>query len=72
MRTARLDEIMRQKDPALKEVVEQLARGNVRQAVDNLQRQGRIREIVDPQERLKRNRASVCGESRKYAGDLAG
>ena len=30
MRTARLDEIIRQKDPALKEAVEQLARGEVR------------------------------------------
>ena len=29
MQTARLDEIVRQKDPALKEAVEQLARGDV-------------------------------------------
>ncbi len=28
MKTAKLDEIIRQKDPALKEVVEQLARGS--------------------------------------------
>ena len=52
MRTARLDEIVRQKDAALKEVVEQLARGEVRQAVENLQAQGRVREILEPQERL--------------------
>jgi ATP-dependent exoDNAse (exonuclease V) alpha subunit len=53
MRTARLDEIVRQKDAALKEVVEQLARGEVRQAVCNLETQGRVREILDPQERLQ-------------------
>ena len=33
LRTARLDEIIRQKDPALKEAVEQLARGEVREAI---------------------------------------
>ena len=32
MRTARLDEIIRQKDPALKEAVEQLARGEVQRS----------------------------------------
>ena len=32
--TARLDEIVRQKDPALKEVVEQLSRGKVREAIE--------------------------------------
>jgi conjugative relaxase-like TrwC/TraI family protein len=52
MQTARLDEIVRQKDPALKEVVEQLARGEVREAIDNLVRQGRVHEIVNRDERL--------------------
>jgi conjugative relaxase-like TrwC/TraI family protein len=52
MRTARLDEIVRQKDPALKEVVEQLSRGEVREAVANLDRQGRVHEIPDREERL--------------------
>lgn len=52
MRTARLDEIIRQKDPALKEVVEQLARGDVREAIDNLNQQGRVHEIADRQERI--------------------
>src|SRR5258708_28036621 len=41
--TARLDEIVRQKDPALKEVVEQLSRGNVREAIEGLDTQGRVR-----------------------------
>ena len=52
MQTARLDEIVRQKDPALKEVVEQLARGEVREAIDNLDSQGRVHEIVNRDERL--------------------
>jgi conjugative relaxase-like TrwC/TraI family protein len=50
--TARLDEIVRQKDPALKEVVQQLARGDVRDAIENLDAQGRVHEIVDREERL--------------------
>jgi ATP-dependent exoDNAse (exonuclease V) alpha subunit len=52
MRTARLDEIIRQKDPALKEAVGQLARGEVREAIDNLNSQGRVHEIGDRQERI--------------------
>ncbi len=52
LRTARLDEVIRQKDPALKEVVEQLARGEVRDAIGNLNEQGRVHEIGDRQERI--------------------
>ncbi len=52
LRTAHLDEIIRQKDPALKEVVEQLARGEVRQAIASLNLQGRVHEISDRQERI--------------------
>jgi ATP-dependent exoDNAse (exonuclease V) alpha subunit len=52
LRTARLDEIIRQKDPALKEVVEQLARGDVREAISNLNGQGRVHEIGDRAERI--------------------
>ena len=51
--TACLDEIVRQKDPALKEVVEQLSRGQVREAMEKLDDQGRIHEIVDPNERFQ-------------------
>jgi conjugative relaxase-like TrwC/TraI family protein len=51
--TARLDEIVRQKDPALKEVVEQLSRGQVREAMEKLDDQGRIHEISDPNERFQ-------------------
>ncbi len=52
MQTARLDEIVRQRDPALKQVVEQLARGDVFGAIDNLDQQGRVHDIVGRQERL--------------------
>jgi conjugative relaxase-like TrwC/TraI family protein len=53
MRTARLDDIVRQKDPALKETVEQLARGEVRKAIANLDDQGRVHEIGDRIERVQ-------------------
>ncbi len=53
MRTARLDEIVRQKDPALKETVEQLARGQVREAIAGLDEQGRVHEIGDRGDRLQ-------------------
>jgi ATP-dependent exoDNAse (exonuclease V) alpha subunit len=53
MRTAKLDEIVRQKDPALKSTVELLAMGDVSAALDALQQQGRIREIPNPDERIR-------------------
>ena len=53
MRTARLDDIVRQKDPALKETVEQLARGEVRKAIASLDDQGRVHEIGDRAERVQ-------------------
>ena len=53
MLTARLEEIVRQKDPALKETVEQLARGQVREAIGRLERQGRVHEIADADERMR-------------------
>jgi conjugative relaxase-like TrwC/TraI family protein len=52
LRTAYLDEIIRQKDPALKEAVQQLARGEVRAAIGNLKQQGRVVEIRDREERI--------------------
>ena len=53
MRTAKLDEIVRQKDPELKFAVEMLATGQVSAALDALQKQGRIREISDGDERIR-------------------
>jgi conjugative relaxase-like TrwC/TraI family protein len=52
MQTARLDAIVRQKDPALKEAVEQLSRGEVKEAIENLDRQGRVHQIEDRDARL--------------------
>jgi len=53
MRTAKLDEIVRQRDPALKSAVELLATGQTATALNLLYQQGRIREIPDPQERIR-------------------
>ncbi len=53
MHTAHLDEIIRQKDAALKHAVEQLAHGQVQEAIENLRQQGRVHEIVDRHERLE-------------------
>jgi conjugative relaxase-like TrwC/TraI family protein len=52
MQTAKLGEIVRQKDPSLKEAVEQLARGDVFGGIASLDQQGRVHEIVNAQERL--------------------
>jgi ATP-dependent exoDNAse (exonuclease V) alpha subunit len=53
MRTAKLDEIVRQKDPALKSAVQLLAKGQVSVALESLQQQGRVKEIPSPQERIR-------------------
>jgi ATP-dependent exoDNAse (exonuclease V) alpha subunit len=53
MRTARLDEIVRQQDPALKSAVELLASGQVSVALEALQKQGRVREVPDQEERIR-------------------
>ena len=52
MRTVRLEEIVRQKDPELKQTVEQLARGEVGEALAGLERQGRIHEVKGHHERI--------------------
>jgi conjugative relaxase-like TrwC/TraI family protein len=53
MCTAKLDHIVRQKDLALKSVVEFLATSRVSAALDVLQRQGRVKEIPDTEERIR-------------------
>jgi ATP-dependent exoDNAse (exonuclease V) alpha subunit len=65
IRTAHLDEIVRQRDPELKAVVEQLSRGDVQTAVERLDHQGRVHEIAPREERL----AAVANE---YAKDQHG
>ena len=52
IQVARLDEVIRQKDPALREIVEQLSRGQVREAIEKLDAQDRVHEIADRSERL--------------------
>jgi conjugative relaxase-like TrwC/TraI family protein len=53
LRTAKLDEVVRQKDPELKRVVNDLAHGRVREAVSELDRQGRVHEIPDRNQRFE-------------------
>ena len=52
MKTVKLEEIVRQRDPELKEVVEQLAHGHVHEAIRNLDQQGRVHEIRGRDERI--------------------
>ena len=53
MRTAKLDEIVRQRDPELKSAVEMLAKGEVSKALGVLQQQGRVAEIPDREARVR-------------------
>jgi len=53
MRTAKLDEIVRQQDPTLKAAVELLATGQASAALDALQQQGRVKEISGAKERIR-------------------
>ena len=62
MHTAKLDEIIRQKDPALKAAVELLATGQTAAALNLLEQQGRVREVSDAQERI-RSIARIFAES---------
>ena len=58
MKTVKLDEIVRQRDPELKLAVELLARGDVGQAIAHLDRQGRVHEIGQREERI----TAIAGE----------
>ncbi len=53
MSTAKLDQIVRQREPGLKTAVEYLSRGDVSEGIRALRAQGRIREIIDPAERVR-------------------
>jgi conjugative relaxase-like TrwC/TraI family protein len=64
MKTARLDQIVRQKDPELLRAVEHLSRGEVAEGVALLEQQGRVTEITDPERRI----ASIA---RNYADNPA-
>ena len=53
MAVARLHDIKRQQDAALKAVVERLSEGQVRDAVRRLEAQGRVHAIAEPDDRLR-------------------
>jgi conjugative relaxase-like TrwC/TraI family protein len=53
MRTAKLDQIVRQKDPALKSAVEHLAHGRSAKALIDLRDQGRVHQIPDREGRIR-------------------
>jgi hypothetical protein len=65
MRTATLNDIVRQRDPELKQVVEQLAAGQVRAAVESLDQQGRVHQVKGHEER-------ITAIAREYAKSPAG
>lgn len=52
MHTVKLDEILRQRDPELKEAVEMLARGHVAAAIESLDIQGRVHEVIGREARI--------------------
>ncbi len=52
MKTAQLDQIVRQKDPELLRAVEHLSRGEVAEGVALLEQQSRVTEIANPQRRI--------------------
>ena len=60
MKTAQLDQIVRQKDPELLRAVEHLSRGEVAEGIFLLEQQGRVTEITDPRKR-------VAAMARSYA-----
>ena len=64
MRTATLNDIVRQRDPELKQVVEQLARGQVGAAVESLDQQGRVHQVKGHEERI----AAIAREYAKSPG----
>ncbi|WP_235011405.1 AAA family ATPase [Bryocella elongata] len=59
MRTATLNDIVRQLDPELKHVVEQLARGQVGAAVESFDQQGRVHQVKGRDERVAVSRIHV-------------
>jgi ATP-dependent exoDNAse (exonuclease V) alpha subunit len=52
MHTVKLNEILRQRDPELKEAVEMLARGHVAAAIESLDIQGRVHEVRGREHRI--------------------
>ena len=65
MRTSLLETIVRQKDPALLAAVEKLSRNETADGVSMLKDQGRVRQIVDREERIRRDCEETTLPSRK-------
>src|SRR5438105_2412046 len=60
MSTVQLSEIVRQRKPELKRTVEKLSAREMRQAIDSLEQQGRIVEILNAKQRLKTIASAFC------------
>jgi conjugative relaxase-like TrwC/TraI family protein len=60
MATVKLSEIVRQRKPELKRTVEKLSAREMREAIDSLEQQGRIIEIVSTKQRLKTIASAYC------------
>jgi len=60
MTTAQLNEIVRQRDPELKQTVAKLSVRNIREAVVELESRGKIIEIPSERERLERIAQDYC------------
>jgi len=60
MQTVKLSEIVRQRDPELKQTVAKLSARQTREAIDNLQSQGRVVEVADEAKRLKAIAKAYC------------
>ena len=60
MQTVKLSEIVRQRDPELRQTVAKLSARQVREAVDNLKSQGRVIEVADGTRRLKAIANAYC------------
>jgi conjugative relaxase-like TrwC/TraI family protein len=60
MTTVKLNEIVRQRKPDLKRTVEKLSAREMRAAIDNLEREGRMVEIAAAKERLSSIASAYC------------
>ena len=71
MKTVKLDEIVCQKDPELKQTIEHLAHGQVGEAIAGLERKGRIYEVKGSKRADRGHLKGVCPVAREHAGGLA-
>ena len=60
MTTAKLSEIVRQRDPELKQTVEKLSTRQIREAIAELDSRGKMIEIADGRERLEQMAQDYC------------